>query len=295
MKPHHLLLTLLLSYPLFAQSPLQTQLKQIAQTANGRVGIAATVIETGKSVALHGNERFPMQSVYKLPISMAVLQQVDKGRLKLDQRVKVKTSDFVTPGQHSPIRDKYPNGTELSLSELLRYNVSESDGTACDVLLRLIGGPKVVMQYLHSLGVKHMIVANTEKEIGSDNAVQYQNWSTPTDAVLLLKALQEGRTLAESSRGLLFRWITETPTGVRRIKALLPKGTVVAHKTGSSGTVNGVTAATNNIGLVTLPNGHHIAIAVFVSDAKADESVRDKVIARAAQAVYDAWSPAILK
>lgn len=258
--------------------------------ADGRVGVAATLIETGKSVALHGNERFPMQSVYKLPISMAVLHQIDQGKLKLDQRVRVEKSDFVTPAQHSPIRDKYPNGTEMSLSELLRYNVSESDGTACDVLLRLMGGPNTVMQYLRGLGIKDMRVANTEKEIGSDNAVQYRNWSTPNDAVILLKALQQGTTLSKSSRELLFRWIIETPTGQQRIKALLPAGTVVAHKTGSSRTVNGITAATNNIGLITLPNGYHIAIAVFVSDSKVDNAVRDKVIAKAARAVWDAWS-----
>ncbi|GAA4468143.1 hypothetical protein GCM10023189_52960 [Nibrella saemangeumensis] len=232
-----------------------------------------------------------MQSVYKLPISMAVLQRVDQGTLKLDQPVRVEKRDYVSPAQHSPIRDKYPNGTELTLSELLRYNVSESDGSACDVLLRLLDGPQTVMRYLHGIGVKNMIVANTEKEIGSDNAVQYRNWSTPNDAVIMLKALQEGRTLSKSSRDLLFRWITATPTGMQRIKALLPKGTLVAHKTGSSRTLNGITAATNNIGLITLPNGQHIALAVFVSDSKADDAVRDEVIAKTARAIWDAWSP----
>ncbi len=87
--------------------------------------------------------------------------------------------------------------------------------------------------------------------------------------------------------------MTETPTGlrgIRRIKGLLPDGTVVAHKTGTSGTVDGVTAPTNDVGLVTLPNGQHLAIAVFVSDSTANGAVREEVIAKVAQAVWDQWS-----
>ena len=79
-------------------------------------------------------------------------------------------------------------------------------------------------------------------------------------------------------------------TGPRRLKGLLPTGTVVAHKTGTSGTENGETAATNDIGIITLPNGRHIAIAVFVSDSPADEGTREGVIARIAKAAWDKTS-----
>ena len=76
-----------------------------------------------------------MHSVYKLPISMAVLQRVDRGELKLDQLVKVEPSDFVRTGMYSPVRDKYPNGAELSIAELLRFTICESDGSTSDVLM----------------------------------------------------------------------------------------------------------------------------------------------------------------
>ena len=62
----------------------------------------------------------------------------------------------------------------------------------------------------------------------------------------------------------------------------------MAHKTGSSGATNGIAAATNDIGIVTLPDGRHLAIAVFVSDSKADAATRDAVIARIAKAAWDA-------
>lgn len=267
------------------ESELRNQIEQISHAAQGRVGVTATVLETGESVTLNGNQRFPMQSVYKFPIGMAVLAQVDQGKLELNQRVRVETSDFVSDLQHSPIRDENPQGVELSLAELLKYMVSESDGTACDVLLRLVGGPEAVTQYLRDLGVNGIVVANTEKEIGQDKTVQYRNYATPDAAVVLLRALHQGRGLSESSQALLLRLMTETPTGLKRIKGLLPDGTVVAHKTGTSRTADGVTAATNDVGLVTLPNGRHLAIAVFVSDSMANDATREEVIAKVARAV----------
>jgi beta-lactamase class A len=269
---------------------LRAQIEQISHAAQGRVGVTATVLETGETVTLNGDQQFPMQSVYKFPIGMAVLAQVDQGKLSLDQRVRVEASDFVLDFQHSPIRDEYPQGVELSLAELLEYMVTESDGTACDVLLKLVGGPDVVTQYLLNLGVDGVVVANTEKEIGQDNAVQYRNYATPDAAVTLLRTLHEGQGLSESSQALLLRLMIETPTGPQRIKGLLPDGTVVAHKTGTSGTVDGVTAATNDVGLVTLPNGQHLAIAVFVSDSTANDTIREEVIAKVTRAAWDEWS-----
>jgi beta-lactamase class A len=269
---------------------LRARIEQISHVARGRVGLTATVLETGESVALNGDQQFPMQSVYKFPIAMAVLAQVDRGKLKLDQQVRVEASDFVSDLQHSPIRDENPQGVELSLAELLKYMVSESDGTACDVLLKLVGGPEVVTQYLRDLGVNGIVVANTEKEIGQDKAVQYRNYASPNAAVVLLRALHEGQGLSESSQALLLQLMAQTSTGPKRIKGLLPDGTVVAHKTGTSSTVNGVTAATNDVGLVTLPNGRHMAIAVFVSDSGANDAVREGVIAKVAKAAWDEWS-----
>ncbi len=268
---------------------LRAQLEQISRMAQGHVGVAATIVETGKSIDLRGDERFPMQSVYKTPIGMAVLHQIDQRKLTLDQMIHVDRAEYVSERQHSPLRDNHPNGADVTVKELLRYAVSESDGSASDVLMRLAGGPPVIQTYLKSLGVTGVIVANTEKELGSDNAVQYRNWATPRQAIALLSALQKGRELSASGRVLLLQLMTDTQTGLHRLKGQLPAGTVVAHKTGTSWTLSGVTAATNDIGLITLPNRQHLAIAVFVSDAKADEATREAVIAKIAKAVWDVW------
>ncbi len=268
---------------------LRNQIERIASAAKGRVGVAAEVLETGEWVALNAREHFPMQSVYKLPIGMAVLAQVDDGKLRLEQQVRVEKSDFVRSGQHSPIRDRNPNGVELTLREVLRFAVSESDGTASDVLLKVVG-VDAVTKYLNELGINELVVANTEKEIGSDWETQYRNWASPDGAVQLLKRLHERRGISAQSQELLFKFMTETPTGPRRLKGLLPKTAVVAHKTGTSGASNGVFAATNDIGLITLPNGQHLAVAVFVSDSPADLVTRERVIAQIAKTMWDKWS-----
>ena len=132
---------------------LQSQFEKIAPAAKGRVGVAVQLLESGETADLHGDEHFPMHSVYKLPISMAVLQRVDRGELKLDQKVKVEPGDFVRTGMYSPVRDKYPDGTELTIAELLRYTICESDGSASDVLMKLIGGPGSVMAFLKEIQV----------------------------------------------------------------------------------------------------------------------------------------------
>ncbi|HKX31715.1 MAG TPA: class A beta-lactamase, subclass A2 [Blastocatellia bacterium] len=265
-------------------------MNEIAGSSQGRVGAAVLLLESGKSAEINGDERFPMQSVYKLPIAMAVLDRVDRGSLKLEQKVKVQKSELVPDALQSPLRDKYPQGdVELPLRELLHYNVSESDGTACDVLLRIIGGPQEVSKYLREIGIKELIVADTEMEMSKSDTVQYRNWATPKGAIALLKLLHEGKVLSAQSHELLTKLMIETPTGLKRIKGLLPNGTIVAHKTGTSGTVNGITAATNDIGIITLPNGKHLAVAVFVSDAKAGREIREGVIARIAKAAYDVF------
>ncbi len=268
---------------------LRGEFEKIAPDARGRVGAAVMLLESGESADLGGGEHFPMQSVYKLPIAMAVLRRVDMDELKLDQVVKVERSDFVRQGQYSPIRDKYPQGAELSVAELLRYAVSESDGTASDVLLNLAGGAQGVMAFLNEINVKGINVVNSEKEIGRDWQTQYENWATPEGAVSLLAALQAGRGLSAESRALVLKLTTESIPGAKRLKGQLPAGTIVAHKTGTGGTRDGVTSATNDIGIVTLPDGRHLAVAVFVSDSRADEATREAVIARIAKAAWD-WA-----
>ena len=268
---------------------LEKQFAEIAKEAKGKVGIAAVVLETGENASLNGGDRFPMQSVYKLPIAMTILKQVDNGKLSMNQEVEITKEDFVSPGQRSLIRDNNPNGTKMKLWQVVEAAVSESDGTASDVLLRVAGGPGEVQKYVGELGITDMSIKNTEKEFAKDAKVQYDNSSTPLAAVALLTELKEARSIPVEKISLIRDFMNESPTGPNRLRGLLPENTYVAHKTGTSGTDSGVTAATNDIGIILLPNGKYMAVAVFVSDSPVDEKTRDAVIAKIAKAAWDKW------
>ena len=268
--------------------PLASRFGDVAEVAQGRVGVAVKILEGhDEPIGWMSGYTYPMQSVYKLPISMAVLHEVDAGRLSLEAPVRVPKSELVPKPSHSPLRDKNPNGTTVSLRELVRLAIVESDGTASDVLMRLAGGPETVMSYLKELGITELLVQDTEMQLAKDSKAQYRNTATPSAALTLLSVLHGGPALSAKSRALLLQDMTDSKPGAARLKGALPAGTPVAHKTGTGGTEKDVTSATNDIGIITLPDGRHLAIAVFVADAKADQATREGVIAKIARAAWD--------
>ena len=274
----------------FGQTSPEQEIEQYAQSISGNVGVHALLVETGETIAYNASKRFPMQSVYKFPIAMAVLAQVDEGKLRLDQVIQVSPSDYIPKQGYSPIREKFPKGVELTIRELLSYTI-RSDGSASDVLLKTIGGAEVADQYVSSLGIPNNDIAIALPEMiqVANDTIQYQNYSTPQAMTQLLKIFLIDRVLSEASQDLLFQDMVDSRTGLGRIKGLLPEGTVVGHKTGTSRAYNGLTRATNDAGIITLPNGNHIAITVFVSDSYAYDKERDRIIANIAKAVFDYW------
>ncbi|HUR96715.1 MAG TPA: class A beta-lactamase [Pyrinomonadaceae bacterium] len=275
-----------------ADAQLQSVLEEIAKDAKGKVGVGAVLVETGETAYLDRSGRYPSQSVYKLPIAMAALKLVDEGKFRVEQDINITPEDYVRQGFHSPIRNTNPQGTVLPFGEILRFSISESDGTASDVLLDLAGGPEAVMSYLKGIGIDDFIVADSEKSISKDWETQYRNWATPEASIKLLRTVHE-RTdgLSEQTNNLLMGVMLDSETGGHRIKRGLPEGASLAHKTGTGGRENGVTGATNDIGIISLPDGRHILLAVYVSDSPENGFVRQKVIADIARAVIEKWAP----
>lgn len=263
---------------------LQHRIDSLVVTVPGHLGVGLGTGTDGLLIGTHLAEHFPMQSVYKLPIVMAVLDRVDHGALSLDQVIPVSKAGMV-PGIHSPIRDAHPDGVSLPLRELMRLAIVESDGTASDILLSLVP-PPAVTRYVRGLGVEEMVIATSEREMTQGDSVQYRNWASPRGAVALLERLGAGRALSPGSRALVWRWLVESTPGANRLKRWLPAGTEVAHKTGTSGTGNGLTRATNDIGSIVLPDGKPLYVAVFVSDSRAGEAEREEVIAQVALAAW---------
>ncbi len=267
---------------------LKNKIEQIIKTKDATVGVSICGIENKDGLNINSEMHFPMQSVFKFHIALAVLNQVDKGKLKLDKEIFISKKELL-PNTWSPIREAYPEGNvKLKLSEIIRYIVAQSDNNGCDILLRKIGGPKKVEKHIHKLGIKNISIKYNEEEMHKDWNVQFSNWTTPKAATDLLVKFYRENILTKSSFGFLWKVMVETSTGKNRIKGQLPRGTIVAHKTGSSGTNDeGITAASNDIGIVTLPNGKHFAIAVFVSNSKETEETNEKIISEISKAAWD--------
>jgi beta-lactamase class A len=283
----------------FTQTSLQTKIAAIAQDAQGTVSVACLLPGTKLNCDLNPHNHSPMQSMFKYPLALTVLHLADRGMLfpdqrpgeplnvTLDRKVRFLPEDRI-PHTHSPLQDRYPNANvDVPLRELIQLAAGESDNCATETLLRIILGPPVVQSYIHSLGITAFQLRDTEADLNRDESIQYRDWIEPAAAVELLQRLVHDPPISPAANAFLVQTLTASVTGPNRLRAGLPAGTPLAHKTGSSGTHGGITAATNDIGLITLPDGRKLAIAVLVTDSRADEATREGVIARIARAAYD--------
>lgn len=297
-------------------SRLKSEIERLAELAGGRVGVGALHLETGRAVYLHGDERFPMASTYKIPIAVQVLTRVDREELTLDRLVTLRRRDL-RPGSGLLARWLDESGGALSVHTLLELMLVISDNTATDVLLRLAGGPSAVTRRLRELGIEGIRVDRPTLEIIADWAgvkassllempptafgrfyeslpeekrraaaatfnADPRDTATPAAMVRLLQEVWRGRALSRERTELLFDIMRRCQTGARRIKGFLPPGTEVAHKTGTIG------GTTNDVGIITLPHGAgHLALAVFVKESTEDIAEREQAIAHIARALYD--------
>ena len=292
-----ILLTLLILLPfskIFGQTELRQELENIIATKNATIGISIKNIENKDTLNINGSLNAPLMSVFKFHIALATLSLVDKGKLSLDQKIEISKADLLPEDLWSPLRDENPDGGSFSIERLIQYSVSHSDNTACDVLIKLIGTPKKVEEYFTKNGIDDIQITYNEEEMQAKWENMFQNWTTPKAASETLKMFYENKNNLLSKANYDFFWKTnkETTTGKKRIKGQLPEGTIVAHKTGWSGTnkETGITAAVNNIGIVFLPSGEYFIISVFVGESKENFDTNEKIIADIAKAAYDFYT-----
>ena len=269
-------------------SPLHRQLLALAHQSGGKAYVACSLPGTALDCDLHPDAHAPMQSVFKFPLAMAILHAVEENKFTLDQPIRFLPEDRILPRTHSAIQDQYPNANvDIPLRELLQQVITTSDNAASEVLLRILGGPSALDSYLKSIGISGIEVRDGEQAMAANNLLQYRNVAEPAAMVALLRRLADRSPLSPEHTTLLLRWMSDSTTGAGRIRALLPLNTVVAHKTGSSGTAHHITAATNDVALITLPDGRTLALAIFITDSHAGAATIEASIARIAEAIYN--------
>ena len=168
----------------FDQSPdvnaLTARFEHIVRTSPGEVGVALVHVESGVHVSIHGDQRFPMASVYKLPIAIEALAQVSEGKLELGREVTLGANDIRAC---CTLSRRYPRGgVTLTLGDLIELMMIESDNTAVDAVLKLVGGPAVVERRLRARGFNAINVNRYDAQIslemtGVAEAVPESAWT----------------------------------------------------------------------------------------------------------------------
>src|SRR3954467_12681696 len=237
---------------------LEQQLASIVSTKSADVGIAALDLNTGETVSIKGNTPFPMASTVKVAIAALYLAQVDNGHRSLDDTI---------------------NGQ--SARSLMARMMIHSDNRATDMLLNDLGGPTAVHNWLRDNGVTGLRVDRTIARLLSDkrDLWDHRDSSTPKAMVDLLRRIYRAELIKPESRNYLLDLMAQCQTGKNRMKALLPSGTAVEHKTG---TLDGLT---DDVGFITLPDGRRVAVAIFTRGGVD----RPRTIAETARAIYDGF------
>ncbi len=259
-------LTLLLGIvasPVGAEAPmhlrsLEQQLSSIEASNPGNVGIAALDLSTGDMVAVRGDEAFPMASTVKVAIAAEYLSQVENGR---------RTLDTVIGGK--PAR------------KLLEEMIIHSNNLSTDIILRDLGGPTKVQRWLSDNNVSGLRIDRNIAQLLAARRDLYdrRDSSTPKAMVKLLQRIDSGTLIKPTGRNYLLSLMARCQTGKNRMRALLPFGTRVEHKTG---TLDGLTT---DVGFITLPDGRRLAVALFARHG----ANRPTTLATAARRIYDGF------
>src|SRR5436190_10901614 len=241
---------------------LEQQLSSLVANKSADVGIAALDLNTGETVSIKGNTPFPMASTVKVAIAALYLAQVDHGRRSLDDTI---------------------NG--VSARSLMGRMLIHSDNRATDMLLKDLGGPTALHDWLQQNGVSGLRVDRTIAQLLSDrrDLWDHRDSSTPTAMVDLLRRIYRAELIKPQSRNYLLDLMSQCETGKNRMKAMLPFGTTVEHKTG---TLNGLA---DDVGFITMPDGHRIAVAIFTRGC----TDRPRTSAETARAIYDGFRAAL--
>ncbi|MBW4642269.1 MAG: serine hydrolase [Goleter apudmare HA4340-LM2] len=250
---------------------LEPQIKSLmAKYSFLQTGMFFLDLETGNYLDIGGDRVFPAASTIKLPILIAFFQDVDAGKVSLNEMLTMRR-DLVTNGsgtmQYGRVGKKY---TALETATKM---ITISDNTATNMIIDRLGGATKLNQRFRNWGLKDTVIRRLLADLRGTNTTSSQ------DLARVLALLVNNRLVSPQSReralDILLRTVTNT-----LLPAGLGKGAVIANKTGDIGFLIG------DAGFVTMPNGKHYLAAIFVRRPYKDPRGRD-FIRQVSQLVYN--------
>ena len=270
------------------QTPeLKKEIEIIVGGKDLKLGLALYDFSTGKSISINGNDKYPMQSVFKFPIGVALLDCVSRGEFSLSDSVTLTKADLL-PDLWSPIRERWPEGVRLPLVSVMTYMVAHSDNSATDFLIHKIGGVARIQDIVNRLGAKKINIRNTEAEIQGSWSVQFDNWTTPNAMVDFLRLMNDGKLLDKANTAVLWEIMASASSG--SVNRLVSKTVTFARKTGYSGANSqGIIAAQNDVGIIEFEDGRRVAYAIFLTDSTLGTDAGYDVLAQIGKAIWKAY------
>lgn len=238
--------------------PTDPRIEAIEQRSGVVVGVHAVDLPTGRWVAHRGKDRFAMCSTFKGYAVAAVLARVDRNLLTLGDTVTIVPSEVVT---YSPVTQPRA-GEPMTLDELCRAAVQQSDNSAANALLRVLGGPQAITEFARSIGDDQSRLDRWETELNSAVPGDPRDTSTPLAMAVGYRAILAGDALTPMSRRTLQDWMRANETSSMR--AGLP-GWSTADKTGS-----GDYGTANDVGVAYGPEGQQLVLSIMTRSATDD-------------------------
>jgi beta-lactamase class A len=224
----------LVTRPAFARSVAPPPGVADYETASGgHVGLYARNLMTGRAIAWRADERFVMCSTFKASLAACVLDGVDRGRFRLADEIALVPADL--QDWHAPVARQNLARGEMSLGEMCRAAVEQSDNSCANILLQRIGGPAALTAYWRGLGDDVSRLDDIEPFLNRTPPGGLRNTTTPRAMAATIGRLTRGPVLSPSSRALLMLWLRQCRTGAARLRAGLPRGWAIGNKTGNNG------------------------------------------------------------
>ncbi len=271
------------------QDALRNKIAAYVNAKHLDIGVGVMQLERGDTLSVNGHVHYALMSVCKFPQAITLLHLVDDGKLARNAMVHITPYDLTQP-THSSLHKDHPKAPfDLTIPEALAYSIGQSDNITSNVIFALDGGPAAVESYIHSLGIVEIGVGTDYRHMRNDSL--YRNWITPVAAASLLNKFYTQKILTDTSRATLWKAMVEAPNGKDRLPGMLPGGTVIGHKTGTAGrdSANACTAF-NDIGIMQLPDGKHVAVAVFIAKSAQTDDENAKTIAEIGKLVWDYYA-----
>jgi beta-lactamase class A len=252
-----------------------------------RLGVCMLDTVTGEVAGQRVDEHFAMCSTFKLPLVAACLREADHGRLDLAEVLPYTRGDLLP---WAPVTGRHVDQGGLSIAVLAQAAQEMSDGPAANLLVKRLGGPAALTGKLREMGDAVFRLDRYEPDLGLVLSGDLRDTTSPRAMAELVRRVCTGDLLQPASRQRLLRWMENTHTGPRRLRAGLPAAWRTGNKTGT-GRAEGTTNKCNDVAITFPGRGNPVVVAAYFDSGEftAQVEARHEAVLAEVGKVAAAW------